>query len=177
MISEYNPSEILGDDPNALRNCVKKYFATGKPKFKLHKKDTVCDITERDIDIISEYLQGGIIQVMERYQKLNQYDYDYIKEVYLELMKSEDSTFESITNYFKTFFDTHFNLDNEIILTPLQMQWKIIMDWTASEELKDVLIKWIDYAEIEENSEKLTSQEKCQLIDIKFIDLDTKPYW
>ena len=51
------------------------------------------------------------------------------------------------------------------------------MDWTASEELKEVLIKWIDYAEIEENSEKLTSQEKWQLIDIKFIDLDTKPYW
>ena len=119
MISEYNPSEILGDDPNALRNCVKKYFTTGKPKFKLHKQDTLCDITERDIDIIPEFLQGGIIQVMERYQKLNQYDYDYIKEVYLVLMKTDDSSFESITHFFKTFYDTHFNLDNVNNMTPL----------------------------------------------------------
>ena len=175
-MSEYIPSEMLSKDPDVVRNWVKSYFTTGKTQFKLHKQDTICEITERDIDTISKFLQGGVIQVMERYQSLSQYDYDYIHEVYKELMEIDNSPFESVTHYFKTFFDNHFNSESEVSLTSLQSKWKIVMDCVVSEIVKEIIIKWVDYNDSEDNYNHTETIRECELIDIKIIDLDTKSY-
>ena len=174
--SEFVISDLLSEDKEKVKGLLQKYFRNEKFKSKLYKNGSACEITDRDIDAISEFLQGGVIQLVERYQKVNQYDLDYIEEIYSELMSSDDSPQESVKDYFKKFFDAHFKSDEEVALTPLQSKWKKVMDWAVSETLKEMLIKWIDYENIEENSDCCEAKEKWKLIDIKFIDVDTKSY-
>ena len=174
-MSEHNPIELLSKDPEVVRNWIKQYFTTGKIKFKLYKNGLIWDITDNDIDAISEFLQGGLLQLLERYRNLNKYSHDYILEVYNYLMNTDDSPFESIHDYFKSFFDTHFNSFDETTLTPLQRKWKIYLDYVVSLMPKEMLVKWIDYSETEESIDKCENPVKWKLIDIKLIDLDLKP--
>ena len=172
-ISEYNPIEMISNEHEVVRNWVKKYFRTGEVKNKLYKNGSACEITDQDIDVISEFLQGGIIKLAEKYQKICNYDLGYIDEIYTELIEIDDSPQESVANYFKTFFETHFNQDEETTLTPLQSKWKILMDYFVSDLLKEVIIKWVEYDETEGTTK---NSEQNKLIGIKIIDLDTKPY-
>ena len=103
-MSEHNPIELLNKDPEVVRNSIKKYFTTGKAKFKLYKNGLISNITDNDIDAISEFLQGGLLQLLEKYRNLNKYNYDYIFDIYNDLMNTDDSPFESIHDYFKSFF-------------------------------------------------------------------------
>ena len=174
-MSEHNPIELLNKDPEVVRNSIKKYFTTGKAKFKLYKNGLISNITDNDIDAISEFLQGGLLQLLEKYRNLNKYNYDYIFDIYNDLMNTDDSPFESIHDYFKSFFDTHFNSFDETTLTPLMIKWKHFLDYIVSLILKEMLIKWIDYSETEESNDKCENPVKWKLIDIKLIDLDLKP--
>ena len=176
-ISEYNPSKISSKDGEVVRDCLEKYFKTGETCYSIYKNGTMCEITDHDIDAISEFLQCGIIQLIERYQGIHRYDIDYIDEVCQELMKIDDSQQESVINYFKTFFDTHFKAEDEIVLTPLQSKWKIVMDYCVSDSIYEVIIKWIDFEDNEIREGSTETNEKTKLLGIKLIDIDPKPYF
>ena len=176
-LNEYKPTDLLSEDPNEVREWVKKYFRTGKTNWKLYKDNEESEITDHDIDAISEFLQGGFIKLAYRYQNLFKYDLDYINEVYSEVIKSDEHPFESIKYYFETFFNNHFTSEDESTLNPLQTKWKLILDWALSETLKEMFIKWVDYSDIDDGErESSTTKTKWKLIDIKFIDIDPKPF-
>ena len=113
---------------------------------------------------------------MHKYQSISKYDLEYINEVYLDLSKTDESPFESIKNYFQTFFDTHFEKEGQTELTPLQAKWKILLDWVISEMPKEICIKWIDYNDDGMKTENTEFSKRFKLIDIKLIDIDMKIY-
>ena len=89
----------------------------------------------------------------------------------------DDSPQESVINYFKTFFDTHFKAEDEIVLTPLQSKLRIVMDYCVSDSISEVIIKWVDFEDNETRGGSSEINEKTKLIGIKLIDINQNPYF
>ena len=176
FLSEFDPLMLTSDDPLVVRECIEKYIKTWEFKYNFHKQGVKAKATDRDIEAISEFIQHGILKMMLRYQKVNKHDLEYVNEVYTELIQSTEPPFENLKDYFQTFFDTHFEAEGQTELTPLQVKWKVVLDWVVSEMPKEIYIKWIDYNDADEKGEDKESQQRYKLLDIKMIDIDMKVY-
>ena len=51
---------MLSNEHEVVRVWVKMYFRTGVFKHKLYKNGYACEITDQNIDAVSEFFQRGI---------------------------------------------------------------------------------------------------------------------
>ena len=126
-----------------------------------------CEITNKDLEVIVKFLQQGVLTQLQKYQSLDNSDFDEISLIYHKLIIEDPSPKESIQSYFEHFFEIQNKSSDDLTKNQLESRWKRVLDWIAAESVKDssIMIKW---------TEDNFDPSIARLLDIKIIDIDTK---
>lgn len=162
----FNPHVMTSGEPEAMKSALQELFTNGTGYAKIFQGGEQYDITERDLEIIVEFLNQGLLKQIEKYQSLDESDLDEIADLYQQVITEDPDPKESIHRYFASFHSSEVEKSPDQKL--VESQWKRVLDWIVSETVKDssIMLRWVESTENDIPTHELDT--------IKIIDVDTK---
>mmetsp|Transcript_3384 Transcript_3384/g.2833 ORF Transcript_3384/g.2833 Transcript_3384/m.2833 type:complete len:99 (+) Transcript_3384:815-1111(+) len=89
-----------------MKDTLVELFKNGSGYAKIFENGEQYEATEKDIEVLVDFLNQGIIKQIEKYQLLDQSDLDEISELFQQVITEDPSPKDSIYKYFESFHDT-----------------------------------------------------------------------